>query len=89
VAEEPIASVPCARVSGIYYAGAYFGVALTQRGNIAVNVRHVNDGFAPLLHTYYSFEEAEGEGMPGDILATAASEISDGTYRGLISKEGY
>ncbi len=55
-----------------------YGVALTQRENIAVYVRHVNDGFAPILKTYSTFEEAGGEGIPGDILATAAAKISDG-----------
>jgi hypothetical protein len=66
-----------------YDAGAYYGVALTQRGNIAVYVRHVNDGFAPILQTYKSFEEAESEGMPGDILAIAAAEIHDGYVQKL------
>jgi hypothetical protein len=61
-----------------YDAGAYYGVALTRRGNIAVYIRHVNDGFAPILKTYGSFEKAEEGGIPGDILAIAASEISDG-----------
>jgi hypothetical protein len=63
--------------------GAYYGVALTRRGNIAVYIRHVNDGFAPILKTYYSFEQAEEEGIPGDILAIAASEISDGYVQKL------
>jgi hypothetical protein len=58
-----------------YDAGAYFGVALTQRGNIAVYTSHVNDGFPPELRTYNSFGEAEEEGVPGDILAMAASEM--------------
>jgi hypothetical protein len=66
-----------------YDAGAYYGVALTRRGNIAVYMRHVNDGFAPILNTYRSFEEAEEEGIPGDILAMAASEISDGYVQKL------
>jgi hypothetical protein len=69
-------------VSG-YDAGAYYGVALTRRGNIAVYIRHVNDGFAPILKTYGSFEEAESDGWPGDILAMAASEISDGYVQKL------
>ncbi len=54
-------------------AGAYYGVALTQRGNIAVYTRHVNDGFAPMLEVYGSFEEAEQRGEPADILARAAA----------------
>ncbi len=56
-----------------YDAGAYYGVALTQRGNIAVYMRHVNDRFAPTLHVYSSFEEAEQKGVPADILARAAA----------------
>jgi len=66
-----------------YDLGAYYGVALTQRGNIAVYIQHVNDGFAPRLKTYHSFEEAEKDVMPGDILAMAASEISDGYVQKL------
>lgn len=58
-----------------YDAGAFYGVALTQRGNIAVYTRHVNEGFAPRLDTYRSFKEAESAGVPGDILATAAAEM--------------
>jgi len=66
-----------------YDAGAYYGVALTRRANIAVYVRHVNDGFAPALTTYGSFEEAEQEGVPADILAMAAAPISDGYVQKL------
>jgi len=66
-----------------YDAGAYYGVALTRRANIAVYIRHVNEGFAPTLKTYASFEEAEEDGIPGDILAIAASEISDGYVQKL------
>jgi len=58
-----------------YDAGAYYGVALTQKSNIAVYVRHVNDGFPPSLSTYCSFEEAEGRGVPEDILARAAAAM--------------
>jgi hypothetical protein len=66
-----------------YDAGAYYGVALTRRGNIAVYSRHVNDGFPPTLTTYGSFDEAEEDGVPGDILAMAASEISGGYVQKL------
>jgi hypothetical protein len=66
-----------------YDLGAYYGVALTRRGNIAVYIRHVNDRFAPILHTYGSFEAAEKGGMPGDILAMAAAEISEGYVQKL------
>jgi hypothetical protein len=33
--------------------------------------------------TYKTFEEADEKGMPGDILAMAASEISDGYVQKL------
>src|SRR5215218_3028199 len=56
-----------------YDAGAYYGVALTQRAQIAVYMRHVNDGFAPTLRVYSSFDEAEQEGVPAEVLARAAS----------------
>ncbi len=59
-----------------YDAGAYYGVALTQRGNIAIYVQHVNDGFAPHLPRYRSFEAAERAGMPSDILAMASQSVS-------------
>jgi hypothetical protein len=60
-----------------YDAGAYYGVALTRREKIAVYMRHVNDGFPPKLKIYDWFDDAEEDGIPGDILAIAASEISD------------
>ena len=66
-----------------YDAGGYYGVALTQRGNIAVYWAHCNEGRAPTLHTYSSFEEAEEDGVPGDILAIAAAEINDGYVQRL------
>jgi hypothetical protein len=66
-----------------YDAGAYYGVALTQRGKIAVYVRHCNDGFAPELHTYSSFEEAERDGEPADILAMASGAMGAGYVRKL------
>jgi hypothetical protein len=58
-----------------YDAGGYYGVALTQRGNLAVYWAHCNEGRAPELNTYSSFDEAESESVPGDILALAASEM--------------
>ena len=45
---------------------------------LAVYVRHVNDGFAPTLEVFRSFEEAEEKGMPADILAMAGTRIGDG-----------
>ena len=66
-----------------YDAGAYYGVALTQRGNIAVYVCHVNDGFAPQLETYDSLDEAEKRGVPGDIVARAGATMGGGYVRKL------
>jgi hypothetical protein len=59
-----------------YDAGAYYGVAPTHRGNIAVYTPHLNDGFAPTLDVYSSFEEAERGGESTDILVMAATAIS-------------
>ena len=66
-----------------YDAGAFYGVALTQRGNIAVYTRHVNNGFAPSLDVYGSLEEAEEAGVPADILSRAAGGIGAGYTRKL------
>ncbi len=55
-----------------YDAGGYYGVALTKRGNIAVYTAHVNDGFDAILTPYGSFEEAEADGVPADILGAAS-----------------
>lgn len=58
-----------------YDGGAYYGVARTQRGNIAVYVAHVNDGFDAQLKTYSSLEEARKDHhLPSDILNEAESE---------------
>lgn len=54
-------------------AGAYYGVALTQRGKIAVYCAHCNDGWAPRLNVYDSFDDAGRNYIPKDILASAAS----------------
>jgi len=57
-----------------YDAGAYYGVALTKRGNLAVYCAHVNNGFDAALSPYNSFEEAEADGMPADILGAASAD---------------
>ena len=57
-----------------YDRGAYWGVALTKKGNIAVYTAHCNDGFDATLDSYASFEEAEAAGVPADILGTASVE---------------
>lgn len=59
-----------------YDAGAYYGVALTGKGQIAVYVAHCNEGWAPALNTHASIDDASGD-YPQDILATAATELGE------------
>jgi hypothetical protein len=56
--------------------GAFYGVALTARGNILVYVAHCNDGWAPFYETYPSIEAARGD-VPDSILAAAASSLGE------------
>ena len=56
-------------------AGAYWGVALTKRGNIAVYVAHVNDGWPARLDDYSNLDAAAEHGVPEEILAKAAKEL--------------
>jgi len=60
-----------------YDAGAYWGVALTQRGKIAVYIAHVNERWAASLKVYDSLDEAELDEVPRDILAKAAIELGE------------
>lgn len=55
--------------------GVYYGVALTQRGKIAVYTGHVNELYPYRLYTYDSLEEAEENGVPTDVLAAAAAAM--------------
>jgi hypothetical protein len=59
-----------------YDAGAYWGVALTQKGRIAVYLAHCNDGFPASLKDYDSLDEAS-EDAPADIIAQAASALGE------------
>lgn len=54
-----------------YDAGAYWGVASTRRGKIAVYCAHVNGRFDATLDTYRSLEAAEEDGVPKDIINEA------------------
>jgi hypothetical protein len=58
-------------------AGAYWGVALTQRGRIAVYVAHVNDGWAASLNDYSGLDAAAGDDVPEEIIARAAAELGE------------
>lgn len=59
-----------------YDAGAYWGVALTKRGRIAVYVAHVNEGFAPSLTDYDSLDDAKAN-LPEDIFADAKEALGE------------
>jgi post-segregation antitoxin (ccd killing protein) len=54
--------------------GAYWGVALTRQGQIAVYVQHCNDLWPPKLEVYPDLDDA-AEVLPPDIFAAAAQEL--------------
>ncbi len=58
-----------------YDAGAYYGVAFTKRGQVAIYVAHCNGGFDPSLNTYPSLQAAEEDGLPKDIVAEARRAV--------------
>jgi hypothetical protein len=57
-----------------YDAGAYWGVALTRRGQIAVYTAHCNQGFPGTLAVFPNLAEA---GLPDDIRADAAAALGE------------
>lgn len=59
-----------------YDAGAYWGVALTRRGRIAVFTAHCNDAWPASLHDYDSLYQAAAH-APADIIALAADELGE------------
>jgi len=58
-------------------AGAYWGIALTQRGRIAVYVAHCNDGWPASLNDYSSLDAAANDDVPAVIIVRAAAELGD------------
>jgi hypothetical protein len=58
-------------------AGAFWGVALTQRGRIAVYVAHVNHGWPASLNDYPSLDTAANDDVPEVIIARAAAELGE------------
>lgn len=58
-------------------AGAYWGVALTRRGKVAVYGAHVNERWPADLGVYDSLDDAEADGIPRDILAIAAAALGE------------
>ncbi len=58
-------------------AGAYWGVALTRRGRIAVYVAHCNENWPAKLTVYDSLDEAQEDGVPGEVLVAAAADLDE------------
>jgi hypothetical protein len=58
-------------------AGAYWGVALTRRGRIAVYTAHCNERWPAQLNDYDTLTDAEKAGVPADIIAMAAQELGE------------
>jgi hypothetical protein len=57
-------------------AGACWGIALTQRGRIAVYTAHCNDGFPATLKDYDNLDQAAAH-VPADIIAMAAAGLGE------------
>lgn len=58
-------------------AGAYWGIALTKRGRIAVYTAHCNYRWPASLNDYDSLDRAADGGVPADIIARAAGELGE------------
>ena len=56
-----------------YDAGAYWGVALTRRGSIAVYTAHCNEGWPAELEVFDSIDDAEL--LPEDIKGDASAAL--------------
>jgi hypothetical protein len=59
-----------------YDGGAYWGVALTERGRIAVYTAHCNERWPANLNDYDSLGQA-AEHVPAEIIAHAAAELGE------------
>jgi hypothetical protein len=57
-------------------AGAYWGVAATRRGRIAVYVAHCNERWAAHLTDYDDLDQAAAD-VPADIVTRAAAELGE------------
>ena len=60
--------------------GVYYGVAITKRGNIAVFVSSTQLNHDDALYHYPSFDEAEGAGIPSNILDRAKEALDPEAY---------
>ena len=56
---------------------AYWGIALTRRGRIAVYTAHVNDGWPAVLRDYDSLDRAADDGVPEHLIILAAAELGE------------
>ncbi len=57
--------------------GAYWGVALTKRGRIAIYRAHVDGEWAASLSDYDTFDNAIADDLPEEIIAKAKKALSD------------
>lgn len=58
-----------------YDRGAYWGMALTKRGRIAVYVAHCNGRWPGRLNDYDDLDTAASNNVPADIIAMAANAL--------------
>ena len=56
--------------------GIAYGVALTQKGNIAMYAFHVNDGRPTTFEVYDSLDAAENDDWATDIVGMARQELT-------------
>jgi hypothetical protein len=57
--------------------GAYWGVALTKRGRIAVYRRHVDDEWPASLSDYDTLDDATADDLPEEIIAMAKKALGE------------
>ena|SRR5215831_7906021 len=60
-----------------YDAAAYWSVAQTQKGRIAVFKEHASDMYPPQLDDYDSLDQAAKDGVPEDIIQKAATVLGE------------
>lgn len=75
--DETRTSEEFAPSGGQYDAGAYWGVAVTAKRNIAVYTAHSNEAWAPSLDTFDTLQDAQDDGVPADIIAAAARDLGE------------
>jgi post-segregation antitoxin (ccd killing protein) len=58
-------------------AGAYYGVALTGRGRIAVYAQHVNERWPAELNDYDELDDVPAEELPDNLRELAAEKLGE------------